>query len=618
MRASRIALIAASSAIFAVATAVSAYLGYLFMFTRFTNTDDEGFMLVALRSFISGHPLYDQIVVQYGPFYFEFFGVLGALGVTFDTDNGRLITLAIWVAIALLAGIAVFVFTRNLALGLTTHLITFAIGESFISEPMHPAGLVTLLVIGIAAVALLSAGRWSGPGPFFAMGALAAAALLTKVNVGGFAAISIAFACVLTFPSLARRWPLRLGAAMGFVVVPFLLMRSVLDQDWVQRYAFHVGFSALALVVATTASRPDPNRRISQLGWLLAGGGAVAALVLAVALFRGSSPNDLLNGLILYPLNQRQVVPTALTLPPTALAWDLLSLGGACLWTLYRLLARRPEVAIEGAIRVLVGVFIWLEVLGLVPSPGFVEANVAFNGQLILPVALAWLVAAPRGRHDGFDTPDFARTLLPALAILQSLHAFLGGGTQAKYAALTLVPVAAISIADGLAQLGLTRVRLQLAPALVFLPLVAGWLPAAWQQTSAAYSSNVPLDLAGASRVRLPADQAAVLRQVTRSIRDNCDTFISVPGLDSFYIFGQFEPPTPLPTRFMWLTDDVAHQQALIRASQRINRLCVVENDSLMDNWTHGRQITGPLAAYIQADFVATYSYEHYSILIRR
>ncbi len=609
----RAGLIAASAAVFAAATAVAAYIGYLRMFTGFASYDDEGAMLVSLRSFISGHALYDQVVLQYGPFYFEFFGLLGAFGVSFDNNSGRLTTLAVWLAMALLAGVAVFAFTRNLALGLTTYLITFATA-ALTSEPMHPAGLVCLLVIGIASVALISAGRWSGPWPFLVMGALTAAAILTKINVGGFAAISIAFACVLTFPTLAPNRAIRLVAAAGFVAVPFLLMRAYLDLAYAQRYAFHVGFCALALVVATSTSHSDPKRRLSELGWLFAGGAALAVLVLAVALFRGSSPSDLLHGIILYPIDQPQAYTAILQLPSDTLAWDAVGLGGALLWTLYRLLARRPEVAIEGGVRVLVGLVIWLTLIGGIHIPGLLQLS-SLNHPLALPLALAWVVAAPRGRPEGFERLDFARALVPALAILQSLHAFPVAGSQATWAALALVSVGAVSIGDGLTQLGLTRARFQLATSLVFLTFAVSWLPPSWHQSRAAYAASVPLGLPGASLIHVPAAQAALLRQVTQSIRDNCDTFISIPGLDSFYIFAQLQPPSPLPTRFMWLIDDVPHQQALIEASQRINRLCVVENDHLITFWNRGRQVNGPLVTYIQAGFVPAYSFGDYSIL---
>ncbi|GAC1507920.1 MAG: hypothetical protein NVS1B3_08720 [Candidatus Dormibacteraceae bacterium] len=602
-------LIAAGAATFAVTTGVSAYIGYLRIFAGFLGTDDEGAMLVSLRTFVSGQALYDKIIIQYGPAYFEFFGLLGALGVPFDHNSGRIVTLVFWLGMALMAGVAVFVFTHNLALGLSTQLITFATA-TLASEPMHPAGLLCFLVIGVAAVALVSAGHWPGPWPFIAIGALTAAAVLIKINVGGFAAISIAFACVLAFPALARNWPVRWIASAGFIAVPFLLMRADLDQRWAQRFAIHVGLCALALVIATSTARPDPSRRLASVGWLITGGAVTALAVLAIAMFRGSSLNDLVHGIILNPLAQTHVYGAPIALPST-LVWDALAVGGALLWTVYRMFARQPQPVIEGSIRVVAGLVIWLTLLGLVPVPRLAHP-------LVLPFALAWVVAAPIGSRDGFATLDFARALLAALAILQSLHAFPVPGSQVAWAALPLIPVGAICIADGLSQLGLKEGRAQVATALVFISLAVTWLPPVWQKSRSAYASDVALGLPGASLVRVPSDQAAVLRDVSQSIRDNCDTFISLPGLDSFYLFAGVQPPIPFPSRWMWLAEDLPHEQALVDASKRVDRLCVVLNEELIAAWTSGRQMQGPYVSYIQDNFAPAYVFGHYVILKRR
>jgi hypothetical protein len=113
-------------------------------------------------------------------------------------------------------------------------------------------------------------------------------------------------------------------------------------------------------------------------------------------------------------------------------------------------------------------------------------------------------------------------------------------------------------------------------------------------------------------------EQATVLRHLAQTIHDNCDNFISVPGLDSFYIWDKFEPPTPLPTRFIWLADDVPHLQALIKSSDRITRLCVVENSYLIVAWSRGRTVTTPLDDYIQSGFQQIDSINYYSVLARR
>jgi hypothetical protein len=606
-----------SAAIFAVTTTISAYLGYLTIFTGFFPYDDEGYMLVSLRSFIAGQALYDRVFTQYGPFPFEVFGALGALGLNFDHDTGRLVTLAMWIGLSLLIGVAVFVFTRNLGLGLATQLVAFSTATTLTDEPMHPDGLVVLLVMGIAAAPLLLGMRTPRPRFFIAVGVLAAAAALTKINVGGFAIVSIAFACVVTIPALARIWPLRLLAALAMFAVPFVLMKGDLGEAWAQRYSLHVGLCVAALVIAVSASRPDARLRISALGWIVGAGVAAAAVILLVAVVLGTSPSGLVHGIVLNPLNQPKAFSLPLLLPGSTLIWDGLGIAGAALWTVYRQ-AMRPYPRLEGAVRLLAGLAIWLNLLGDVRVPG-VFLLTTLNQRLVLPLALAWIVAAPRGGLREFEPLDFARCMLPALAVLQSLHAYPVAGSQQAFSALPLVPLGALCIADGLALLGLTALRLQAAAALLFAVIAVSWLPPAWQVARQSYQANVPAGLHGAARVRIPAEQASTLSQVTDSLRGSCDTYISYPGMDSFYLFAQMQPPTGFnPTGWMWLMSE-DQQRQVVAASQSINRLCVVENDGIVAYWAQGRPIPrGPLLDYIQQNFMPEYSVGGYTILVRR
>jgi hypothetical protein len=357
---------------------------------------------------------------------------------------------------------------------------------------------------------------------------------------------------------------------------------------------------------------------VLELGWLISGGALLGLVVIAIALLRGSSPSDLLNGVVLYPLQQRAAFKLPWLVPTIPMLWDAVGLGGAYLWARYRARARRPRLALEGGVRVTAGLLIWLTLLASLhigpPVP-----LLHFTDPLVLPVALAWVAAAPRGRPDGgFENLDFARALVPALAILQTLQLFPVFGSQRGLAVLPLVLVGAICISDGMVQLGLSWVRLQVATWLLFLALAVSWIPPAWRDTQMAYASSVPLALPGASVMRMDPNEAVLFRQITQTIRDNCDTYVSVPGLDSFYIFGRLQPPTPLPTRYMWLSDDTPHQVAVIAAANRVNRLCVVENDVLVTAWTNGRTVGGPLETYIQTGFVPIYSNNHYTILTRR
>jgi hypothetical protein len=603
---------ALSILVFGVCTAVVTYLGYLLMFTQYQIYDDEGIFLLALRSFVSGQALYDRIVLPYGPFYFEVFRLLAALGVPLDHDSGRVMSLVLWSAVTLLVGVATSVFTRNLFLGAATLLVSFATSLPFASDPMHPSCLLTLLVIGIEAIALAGAGRWSGRWPWVAIGALVAAALLTKVNVGVFAAIAVAFACVVTIPALSRNPWARLVAAAVIVLLPITLMNRFLDQEWAQRYAGTIALGALAMVVATSTSAAESGRRPVDIGWLFAGGGAVTVVVLAIAGLTGSSLHGLLRGLIIDPLLFRQAAIVPLPLPSTALIWGLIGVGGAIAWTTYRLFVRSPDAPLEGLVRIVVGLTIWITVLGSIRIPGVVQLD-TLNKVVLLPIVIAWVVVAPRSTPTGWAKLDFARALLTAMAIAQALQGFPVPGAQVAYGSLPLVPLGAVCIHDGMAQLRLAPATRQLAAAGLFLVIAASWIPPTWRQLRDQYNADVPLGLPGAALVRLPSDQASTIAGVTRFLHDNCDTYISIPGMDSFYIFAELPPPSS-PTRWIWVSTDVPNQQAVVDAIKGINRLCVVEN-SLIIPKLHA---AGPMDDYVSSEFVPAETVGSYTILVRR
>src|SRR5205085_7894860 len=108
-----------------------------------------------------------------------------------------------------------------------------------VAEPMYPGGLSSLLLI--AAVLVISVGERRKPRPtFLALGVLIAAALMTKVNVGGLAAAALAFALYMS-SEYATRSRGRVIAVIVFTAIPFLLMLRDLDQDWAQNYAILVG-----------------------------------------------------------------------------------------------------------------------------------------------------------------------------------------------------------------------------------------------------------------------------------------------------------------------------------------------------------------------------------------
>src|ERR1700736_1383821 len=70
-------------AILLSALAVSALLMavkvYFRSFVGFSDWDDEGYVMIGLRSLLQGNTLYDQVYSQYGPFYYLVYGSLYTL-----------------------------------------------------------------------------------------------------------------------------------------------------------------------------------------------------------------------------------------------------------------------------------------------------------------------------------------------------------------------------------------------------------------------------------------------------------------------------------------------------------------------------------------------------------
>src|ERR1700722_8310003 len=190
-----------AGAVYALLVVLCLLAAYWAMFSQFAPYDDEGFFDYSLQLFVAGHSLYNSVFSEYGPFYYELFGALFSLighGVT--TDAGRLIQLVLWVAASLGLGLAAHRLTGRLTLGVAALATSFTLMNALTAEPMHAAALVCALLTTMALV--IAFGLPALPRASLCMlGGLAAALLLTKINVGAYAVISIAFAAVMAGPS---------------------------------------------------------------------------------------------------------------------------------------------------------------------------------------------------------------------------------------------------------------------------------------------------------------------------------------------------------------------------------------------------------------------------------
>ena len=596
------------------------------IFTGWASYDDEGFLLIALKSFLNHGMLYDHIA-GYGPFYYGFWGgVFSIFDIPVNHNGSRTVTMVVWVLSSLLIGLSTWRMTASMLVGLATQMIVFMALTSLVVEPMAAGGTAVVLVVTIVTISCFVRDRTSR----FSMALLGGAVMaliLVKINVGTFALGAVVLVCMVSYPALARRRWLRPMVEVGFVALPLLLMTSKASEAWARHYAVHVAVAALAVVIALRAR--GAGRRDSKELWWLGGGLLVVGVTVCLAILTtGTSPSGLINGSILGPLRfPGSTYSNPLRLSNWTYVLDLLALLGALgYWYVVRNREARPKLAhalLVSGLSILVGLSMALSVVGRAALLDFTGSGWAFQLGLL---SFAWVaLIQPPGKPD--EATQFARLLLPPLAVLQALHAFPVAGSQVPWSALLLIPVGALCVANGVSgiafSLDVPRERRALFAfgaiagtvamvALVVIPLKQGL-----DEARAAYQGSVSLGLPGAEDVRVSPKDAANYRAIVTAIDQNCKSFVMLPEMQSFYFWTQQEPPTDyVASAWMALTDD-AYQQRVIEDTRSIEGLCLLENDPVARFWSLGAIPQTPLVRYLHRGFVPIATFGDYQLLKR-
>jgi hypothetical protein len=596
-----------------VTTLVLAPLGFLSMFSVFQAYDDEGFFLINLRDYLGGHAAHTQI---YGPFFYEVMGgVFRSVGLSVSTDNGRIVTLVVWLLASLIGGITVLTLTRNVWLAVSGEFLTFHSLSALTSEPMHPSGLIGGLLVALAALAAYRSRTPRASATL--MGAVVAAMILVKINVGAFAALAVAFALAA---SVTGRWRRVLLPAMGLVMVAasLLLMARLLDLEWVWELALLISISAAGIGIAGFAVGAPAMPRGDAVR-LVAGGAAMTIACLGIAAVGGLRTSDLVESVVsALKTPQLFVLPARVSI--LDVVWALASLAAAVAILLGGFGARTSPT-IPAFLRIAIGAITWLSVL-LLPSWYFL---------LVLP--LAWVAVLPPSGDDENPANPWARLLLTALAVMESLQAYPVAGTQEWLAALTLVPVGAVIFNDGMRQLrasALARQSQSLLKVATSLPRgavivnVAVWVLFVYL-TGMAYASGQPLGLPGTELMRLPPATASSLQSLVRAIDEDCATLITVPRMPSLNLWTGREDFTQLNAGGaggggVWMFSlSASDQQSVVSLIRDRPGVCVVLSQALINFWAGGRPVPRfPLVQYIETAFEPAGTFGIYQLLVRK
>ncbi len=554
-----------------------------------------------------------------------------------------MIQLFIWLATSLGLGLTAHRLTGRLALGVATLATAFSLLVGLTGEPMHPGALICLVLTGMSAVIAFVVPLRPRTG-LIAVGALAAALLLTKINIGIYAVVSIGFAAVMAGRSLARHTPLRWLAAAAFVLVGPVVMASKLNTGWARSYALLVVLSTLALVFVAFPRYADsaaPDDSVLWVRWLALGFAGCLVIVLAIVFALGSSPGAVFDQMVVVPSHQGTILSLPINLNASMTWW---SLGAAALAWTWRRLGRGGAFPLSGApilwdglLRAVAGVAILLS-LG-----GQSLFNVAPNAPFSLAMPLAWVAAMPSSGDLPHPGGRLARLLLPSLAILYCLDAYPVAGTQLLLGSILLVLCGAVCVADGWAELaawnrarepaGLAHERRGLArepgslmgtPALaaVAVALAVGttfqYIVQPLEIDHNGYRGSTPLKVSGATLLRLSPAQDSAIEHVVTLVRKRCRTLISLPGMYSFNLWTGLPTPSPMTgEQPYWRLLSYGQQTSVLRAAESSPGLCAIRNDTLSAAYG-GAPASSPLVSYVERDFLPIAQFPPYVVEVRR
>ncbi len=600
------------------ATGVLLSVGFLpLMFNRVQKFDDEGALLLGIREFVHRGSLYQHSTGYYGPFWYSAYGALfKVLGTDPTPFSGRMIVLVLTGLAAGLSAATVYRVTRSLAAAVLCEVASFAVLIQVAgNEPTHPASLI-LVLLALLVYCLASNSIRPRTALLVWAGVATAGITMSKINVGVFVVVALALWIVIgerTLPTFVRS-----AVVVGAAAFPFVLFFQNLWNVWAAVYALLVTVSVLLLVAAVTSTAPI--RTGFRLGPFLAGAVATAVASMLWPLAHGTSLGPLLNGILVRPLNQSNALTAP---PPLRPSWPLfviavLGVGSVVLW-------RHPRVGGHPVLEEH-----WTLVLG---TTALVLLGVGVLGSFLVWLPIIVLVPALASRLDRDRAVLSLLVLTVAVAIIQALHAYPVAGSQIAWSTVAMFVPCAIALGLALRRWsawprlgwGLRASATVALCAFLMLVIPAGpgstdsglWPIQAWHD----YLSNPPLNLPGTSLVRLPRLQRTVIQRTTSYLTQHCNTFYSVPPLDTFYIYSHIPSPTGLTVDW-WnqlnRTEQLEIVGALRSALQRGESVCILgqQGDSL--KWAASQTGHGPLGAFVATFGKRVYQFGPYTICVRR
>lgn len=575
--------------------------------------DDEGYILLTLRNQIEHGGLYDRVYTQYGPFFYAVLGGLSKL-LHFEWNNisGRWFTLFNWMTASGLCGLLVWRCRRSVAAVSFVTVSVFATLWIMLQEPVHPGGLITAFV-ALAALVGSECIRTGRPRVFaISIGAIGACMALTKINAGAFLLIA---GGLWLLTSLGGRWQRpALGAALLIAaVVPFALMRPLLDQTWVPTFALLASLGCVSAALVAS-QRPQNPSCLPLLGWFAASALAATLLVTAWSVAQGTSIHGLFKGVILAPLQHPGIYSFPVRWRPLVIP---VSIAGLTLVLAWAWRGRSlPLLHAIAAVRLLAAGGM---AVALLPWIGSSQAALA----LCYGVPLAGVFAISL-RNEARSPADCVRVWLALLLALQSLQAFPIAGSQLNWGTFLWVPLMVLGVIDALEfwrdrSRPAWRLCYTTIPALLACALAAVQVNQFARISKARSEDGVPLGLHGAETIVLPAPVASSLHILATNAHEHASMLFSLPGFFSFNEWSRQPTPTLRNvTHWFSLLSDIEQQEIITAMSAEPRAAFILQRPLIAYLADHGYNVRGPLVAYLRNNYHPAIQIDGFSLWVKQ
>jgi hypothetical protein len=564
--------------------AVAAVYVFCLIFSQFRFYDDEGFLMICVKGYLEGNPLYDSVGTCYGPVYFFYeWLVHGVVSIPLTHDATGLLCAFHWLLAATILSVAGWRLTRSLPVAVFVFAQSVVHLETMAGEPGHPQEIIVVLLASAVLIAQWrTACRWTLP----LLGAIGACLYFTKINVGVFflLALLLSLACYSPFFKNHRKlfWVLVLLT----LCLPLVLMRRHLAEAWGRHFCWQTCAGMVAAsAVACAYSRGKQIRLREWMGTGIALAG-LSGLFLEILLLTGSSWSAILFSTVQSPANLAGVFCVPLRVEHYS--WSAAgALGLAIMAVALRDRVQRWRLPLAAA----KGVYGAAGGLLLVQDP---------FGQLGCLLPWAWLLLVPSDEDAAAEDADqYPRALLCLAAVWQGVQAYPVGCTQAAvgtFLAVLVYSLCAYDAVRALAPVVLARLkvpsyqsrRVALTCCLGFFTVLFALFVFKWTtplEHWRYYVAAPPLDLRGAHLIRANPADASTYRMLTKYIQTECDTFVALPGLNSLYFWSGKRPPTYLNICGEGIMPSDYAQGRIVAALRMAKRPLIVQRET---KWAPG------------------------------